>query len=63
MELLQTRQISCPCCGEIIEVVIDCSAGSREYVEDCQVCCQPMLVSVDAGDPEAVGVSVRREND
>jgi hypothetical protein len=63
MELLQTRQVLCPCCGELIEIVIDCSAGSQEYVEDCQVCCEPMLLSVDVGaGPADMSVSVRREN-
>ena len=42
---LQDRRISCPYCGETIEIVIDVSAGSQSYVEDCQVCCRPMNVS------------------
>lgn len=36
----------CPWCGEMIELTIDCSAGDQSYVEDCQVCCAPMVVSV-----------------
>ena len=24
----------------------DLSAGSQSYVEDCQVCCQPIMISV-----------------
>ncbi|HKU78412.1 MAG TPA: CPXCG motif-containing cysteine-rich protein [Rhodanobacteraceae bacterium] len=48
--------IACPYCGEPIEIVVDDSAGDAVYVEDCPVCCRPMLVEVETnGD----GVSVR----
>ena len=39
--------VSCPYCGELNVIVVDESAGeSQEYVEDCQVCCQPWQVEV-----------------
>ena len=39
--------ITCPYCGESIEIVLDAGSGSRQdYVEDCEVCCQPWRVSV-----------------
>lgn len=47
---------TCPYCGEAIELVVDTSAGSTEYVEDCPVCCQPMQVSVAV---DADGVTLR----
>ncbi|MGB5735931.1 MAG: CPXCG motif-containing cysteine-rich protein [Thiohalocapsa sp.] len=34
----------CPWCGEPLEMTIDCSAGDQDYVEDCQICCAPILV-------------------
>ena len=42
-------QVRCPYCGEHFGTVLDLSAGSTAYIEDCQVCCQPieMRVSVD----------------
>lgn len=48
--------VACPYCGEVIELAVDTSAGSSSYVEDCQVCCQPMQVTVEVG---ADGVAVR----
>ncbi|MEA2539929.1 MAG: hypothetical protein QOH35_1295, partial [Acidobacteriaceae bacterium] len=37
----------CAGCGEWNEIVVDESAGGRQrYVEDCQVCCKPNLLSV-----------------
>lgn len=42
--------ISCPYCGEEISVGIDPTAGSvQSYVEDCEVCCQPWMVTVRFG--------------
>jgi Cysteine-rich CPXCG len=34
--------VECPYCGEAFETRVDASAGSCTYVEDCQVCCQPI---------------------
>ncbi len=37
----------CAGCGEWNETVVDESAGRRQsYVEDCQVCCKPNLLTV-----------------
>ena len=52
--MLPTADIACPYCGEVITLVIDDSAGAQRYIEDCQVCCRPMVVSVSfdtEGDP------------
>jgi hypothetical protein len=37
----------CAGCGEWNETAVDSSAGRRqEYIEDCQVCCKPNVLSV-----------------
>jgi hypothetical protein len=37
----------CAGCGEWNETTVDESAGRRQnYVEDCQVCCQPNVLSI-----------------
>ena len=39
--------VYCPYCNESVEITLDPGGGSaQEYVEDCQVCCQPWNVSV-----------------
>ncbi len=51
------HHVHCPYCGEPFETLIDLSGGSQAYVEDCQVCCQPIefRVAVDhAGALEAL---------
>jgi len=46
-ELVSEEYCHCPFCAEAISIVVDFSAGSQTYIEDCQVCCQPMGVVVD----------------
>ncbi|MCH6573478.1 MAG: CPXCG motif-containing cysteine-rich protein, partial [Proteobacteria bacterium] len=41
-----------------ISVVLDLSAGGQSYVEDCQVCCQPMQLSFDVNDGEITNLQV-----
>jgi hypothetical protein len=36
----------CPYCGEIIELLVDCSVRRQSYTEDCSVCCRPITVDV-----------------
>jgi Cysteine-rich CPXCG len=53
------HQVQCPYCGEAFETLIDLSAGSATYIEDCQVCCQPIEFKVEvdhAGALESLGV-------
>jgi transcription elongation factor Elf1 len=37
---------SCPYCNADISVLIDPSVRNQEYVEDCEVCCNPIEFSV-----------------
>jgi hypothetical protein len=62
VEPLQETTVHCPYCGESIGILIDCSSGAQEYVEDCQVCCQPMVMSVSVSADGDLDVEVRREN-
>ncbi|CAN8138829.1 CPXCG motif-containing cysteine-rich protein [uncultured Thiomicrorhabdus sp.] len=40
--LLQTETVQCPYCWSEIEIVLDPSDESSEFVEDCFVCCRPI---------------------
>jgi hypothetical protein len=42
--------IDCPYCAECINVRVDLSAGAQSYIEDCQVCCQPIMISLTVTD-------------
>lgn len=60
--MLSNVDVQCPYCGEWISLVADESAGSQRYTEDCQVCCQPMVVIVDIDDDGSASMQVRRED-
>ncbi|HEY5102631.1 MAG TPA: CPXCG motif-containing cysteine-rich protein [Steroidobacteraceae bacterium] len=45
---------TCPYCGERFEARVEVSAGAQEYIEDCEVCCRPMALSVEIEDNGAL---------
>jgi DNA-directed RNA polymerase subunit RPC12/RpoP len=52
----------CDSCGEEIVVPIDPSAGStQEYVEDCPVCCSPVVLTVEIDEDGRPSLSARAE--
>ena len=60
-ELTQFIAVQCPYCGESFETAVDLSAGSFRYVEDCQVCCQPIELAGEVDeDGTLVGVTAGR---
>jgi len=63
MNELKTREILCPYCGEKISVFLDCSVEHQQYIEDCQVCCRPIIFDVSVGIDEEVLVTVTSENE
>ncbi len=55
--------LSCPYCGESVDVVIDEGGGSQQsYIEDCPVCCRPWQVEV-AYDAEDGWIAMLRTSD
>ena len=44
--LLDEEEIECPNCGEFITVVIDKTIDAQQYIEDCSVCCKPIIIGV-----------------
>ena len=38
----------CPYCWEPVTVLVDTSVPDQEYVEDCEVCCNPIAIHVRA---------------
>ena len=60
--MLESQGYQCPYCGEQVEALLDLSAGDQQYIEDCPVCCRPIVFSLqtDGGDWSRDG---RGEND
>lgn len=55
----------CAYCGRRNEVFVDPSAGAhQQYVEDCQVCCRPNLLTVEMDEETGTPIiRADREND
>ena len=57
-ESIVDKRIHCPFCAEAMDIVIDLSAGGQSYIEDCQVCCQPIQITFETGQGELLTLSV-----
>lgn len=44
----------CPHCWEEISMLIDLSIAQQTYVEDCEVCCNPIEVMVQCNDNQII---------
>jgi transcription elongation factor Elf1 len=62
MNLLEETTISCPYCGEEITLLVDRTIKAQQYVEDCEVCCQPIDIRVRMAADSAIQVDARNEN-
>lgn len=45
----------CPYCWEDISMLLDTSVPRQTYVEDCEICCNPIEISVSFSDNELTG--------
>ena len=63
MEPLIEQTVSCPYCGEPLEVLIDRQEAGDQYIEDCQVCCRPIVFQVSEDSAGDVSVTVHDENE
>jgi hypothetical protein len=56
--------VSCPYCGEPVEITLDPGSGSQqEYIEDCSVCCRPWRVTVSYDEDGHADVYVEASDD
>jgi hypothetical protein len=60
---LPEQLILCPYCGERLTLLLDPQETGVEYVEDCQVCCRPMVVAVTAAEDGEIAAVVRAEDE
>ena len=52
------HRVRCPFCSEAMSILLDISAGDQSYIEDCQICCQPMQISFQSDYDELIAVQV-----
>ena len=60
--MLETATYDCPYCGEEVETTVDLSGGDQTYIEDCQVCCRPIIFYLQVHGDEWM-LETRNENE
>lgn len=63
MDYLVEQTVRCPYCGESIDVFIDLQEVGHQYIEDCQVCCKPIIFIPALDEAGDITVSVYDENE
>ena len=61
---LEEHLITCPYCAEAFTALIDPTMAGDQYVEDCEICCQPIVFLISANGPQdPCTISTHRENE
>jgi transcription elongation factor Elf1 len=43
---MEEHFFQCPHCWEEISMLVDTSISSQSYIEDCEICCNPIQLTV-----------------
>ena len=57
----EEAQITCPFCWETLTIALDMSLTEQDYIEDCQVCCQPIRIHYTSDAGELTGIEATRD--
>ena len=60
--MIQFETITCPYCWEPIEITLDLSVDEQQQVEDCSVCCRPIVIRYRAENGVLAALEVVAEN-
>ena len=58
---MHQESITCPYCWETIDIALDLSVDEQRYVEDCSVCCRPIVIGYRVELGELVELNVAAE--
>lgn len=54
------QHFQCPYCGQTVSCLLDLSLEAQCYVEDCEVCCQPIDIAYESGQGTVTRFSAQR---
>ncbi|WP_283787513.1 CPXCG motif-containing cysteine-rich protein [Bermanella sp. WJH001] len=65
MSALPEHLINCPYCNETNEILIEFNEDSetQDYIEDCQVCCQPIHIIVETDSRGEIQVLAKTDDE
>ena len=61
-DVIQFETITCPYCWESIEISLDLSVDTQQQIEDCSVCCRPIVIRYSAADGELASLDIAAES-
>ena len=53
----------CPYCGEPFILLVDPSVEKQSYIEDCEICCRPIIVNVQVFDEDTISIDLKQEDE
>lgn len=57
------QHFHCPHCWQHISVILDPSVAEQQYIEDCEVCCNPLIFTIKFSSGELEEFNVGRANE
>ncbi|MFK7780935.1 CPXCG motif-containing cysteine-rich protein [Psychroserpens sp.] len=51
---MEEHFFQCPYCWESISMLVDISLSKQSYIEDCEVCCNPIQLSISTENSEII---------
>jgi hypothetical protein len=54
---MEEHFFQCPYCWEAISMLLDRSVSEQSYIEDCEICCNPIQITVNFNKAELVNFS------
>lgn len=61
-EFESEASFSCPYCGTEGFLMVDASAGKhQQFTTDCETCCRPILITIDAEEDGDISIHAARE--
>ena len=58
----EEASITCPFCWESLTVLLDLSLPEQDYIEDCQVCCQPIRIRYTSEDGALLSLDATQDS-
>lgn len=59
--MLEEHFFTCPYCWQQISMLLDLSVEAQTYVEDCEVCCRPILIHFETEDEALVAFDASQD--
>ena len=56
---LKEHTLKCPYCSEPISIMLDPSEKKQQYIEDCEVCCNPIEITCEFSDGDLIYFNAR----